>query len=528
MTVEINGSNGAMRIGTTVAADPSAGSLTLGSHVILNADSTVVPNNTNRPSVGRRGMLRFNDTNNSAEIFDGSNWADVGYYAGLPLGAIIAYPSETPPNDTFLRCNGGSLSRSTYTDLFNLIGSVYGPGTDTIGTTTFALPDIQGRTIVGKSSAGTFTTLNQKGGTETVQLDITQIPSHQHTVGSVSVSGSGSVSSTFTGTSVKTEKDGKHSHTLTGLLDNKYWTEPAWNGPGNQRDNRYYNNQTVTTTEDAGHTHSFTASGSIVSTLTLNEFNTAPTNTGFTGGAGSHNNLQPYIVLNYYIKATKESKRYASALVSDARVKYNVRDMDSKEAMNAILSLQPKRYEYVDKTISDFEKHVGFIAQETKYCIPESVRTKRDFIPNVYSMAKVVVYNENESSSILLTSVQKPITNIITDELKEQVRESKKNQTQDGGNAYYSLKGVKLKLFNRAKQPFCVVCIESVDDYNILVENCNNQSMLKSDEYFVYGQEVEDYHYMNNDAIFSTLVSAFQELGISEIVGGLKIIRNFK
>ena len=36
---------------------------------------------------------------------------------------------------------------------------------------------------------------------------------------------------------------------------------------------------------------------------------------------------------------------------------------------------------------------------------------------------------------------------------------------------------------------------------------------MKSDEYFVYGQEVEDYHYMNNDAIFSTLVSAFQELG---------------
>jgi hypothetical protein len=30
--------------------------------------------------------------------------------------------------------------------------------------------------------------------------------------------------------------------------------------------------------------------------------------------------------------------------------------------------------------------------------------------------------------------------------------------------------------------------------------------------YFVYGQEIEDYHYMNNDAVFSTLVSAFQAL----------------
>jgi hypothetical protein len=226
-----------------------------------------------------------------------------------------------------------------------------------------------------------------------------------------------------------------------------------------------------------------------------------PAVSGSRGGDGTHNNLQPYIVLNYYIKATKESKRYASALVSDARVKYNVRDMDSKEAMNAILSLQPKRYEYVDKTISDFDKHVGFIAQETKYCIPESVRTKRDFIPNVYSMAKVTV---RQTSSILLTSVQKPITCIIVDELKEQGSGESK-QT-------YSIKGVKLKLFNRAKQPVCVTCIESIDDYNIVVESCTNQCTLTSDEYFVYGQEVEDYHYMNNDAIFSTLVSAFQEL----------------
>jgi len=126
-------------------------------------------------------------------------------------------------------------------------------------------------------------------------------------------------------------------------------------------------------------------------------------------------------------------------------------------------------------------------------------------------MAKVTVYNETETSSILLTSVQKPITSIIIDELKDQLKES--NQKQPSCENAYSIRGVKLKLFNRAKQMICVMCVESVDDYNILVENCNNQSMLKSDEYFVYGQEVEDYHYMNNDAIFSTLVSAFQELG---------------
>jgi uncharacterized protein YdcH (DUF465 family) len=33
-----------------------------------------------------------------------------------------------------------------------------------------------------------------------------------------------------------------------------------------------------------------------------------------------------------------------------------------------------------------------------------------------------------------------------------------------------------------------------------------------NDDYFVYGQEIDDYHYMNNDAIFSTLVAAFHNL----------------
>jgi microcystin-dependent protein len=538
VSFEINGADGTMRIGGggSTVSDPSAGSLTLGSHLILSG-ATDVPNTANRPGVGKRGMLRFNNDNNSAEIFDGTKWADVGYYAGLPLGSIIAYPSETEPNSTFLNCNGASLSRATYNDLFNLIGTTYGFGTDTLGATTFALPDIRGRTIVGKGTGGTFTALNQTGGTETVTLDVNQIPSHDHSVGSVTVSGSGSVqtqvqsSGTFTGRTITTDFDRQgdaitdttkpvgHSHGAGwagGGLHSGNWKD-VW-------DQRYFqplagfSDATPLQIYGSTHKHFFTASGDISvsssaqSSLTLGSFTTQGTQTGVKGGGLSHNNLQPYIVLNYYIKAKKESKQYAAALVSDVRVKHNIKDMDSEQSMNAILSLQPKRYEYVDKTISEFEKHIGFIAQETKYCIPESVRTKREFIPNIYSMAKLVVYNQIETSSILLTSVQKPITSIITDELKEQVRESKQKQTQDGDNAY-SLKGVKLKLFNRAKQPICVTCIESVDEYNILVENCNSQSTLKSDEYFVYGQEVEDYHYMNNDAIFSTLVSAFQELG---------------
>jgi len=119
-------------------------------------------------------------------------------------------------------------------------------------------------------------------------------------------------------------------------------------------------------------------------------------------------------------------------------------------------------------------------------------------------MAKITV--KVETNSILLTSVQKPITTILITELKNQHIKENKNCHE------YTVKDIKLRIFNRAKQPICVKCNEAIDEYNILIEPCNNQNVLKNDEYFIYGQEIDDYHYMNNDAIFSTLVSAFQKL----------------
>jgi microcystin-dependent protein len=519
LTFEVNGSNGAMRIGNgaNVVADTTAGSLTLGSHIILNNASNVTHNTSTRPT-GRKGLIRFNDDTNSAEIYDGSVWADVGYYAGLPLGAIIAYPSDTAPNDTFLLCNGGSISRSTYQDLFNLFNVnnnlLYGSQ----DSTSFNLPNIQGRTIVGKGG-GTFTALNQTGGVEDVTLNINQIPSHNHSVASIGVTGT--VQFQGSAIDINTSSEGAHSHggtaseatehthqygviitqNTSGMGNNwsGYRTNPQWQWPNSTSGHKV----TVQIASDGAHTHKVqtTPSGTIYYQLATQ----STAQSGSNGGSGSHTNLQPFIVLNYFIKAKKESKRYSSTpLVSDARVKKNIQNMDSAEALNVILSLKPKRYEYVDKSISEFKNHIGFLAQEIKQYIPECVQTKREFIPNVYSMAKVTV--KIETNSILLTSVQKPITTILIAELKNQHIKENKHCQDDTVN------GVKLQIFNRAKQPICVKCNEAIDEYNILVEPYNKQIVLTNDEYFVYGQEIEDYHYMNNDAIFSTLVSAFQEL----------------
>ena len=487
---EIYGSNGATRIGTNTTANGSAGSLVLGSHLILNADtSAATPTAGNRPS-DARGLLRFNDDNNSAEIFDGSAWADVGYYAGLPLGAIIAYPSATSPSTAFILCDGNSLYRyGTYADLFALIGFTYGGSGD-----YFYLPNIKGKTIVGYDGGdSTFNPLGKVGGAKTHTLTISEMPGHTHPVPGTSVSGS--VSSTFTGTASNTGAGTAHSHGYVDQICNNQ--DGTWGGGG-------YNigqsgSAGKTTAPESLHTHPFTPSGTVSSSFSGS---TSATTASTTGGDTSHNNLQPYIVLNYFIKVLKDSKRYNATLTSDIRVKRNIVPMQSDQAIESIRRLQPKRYEYIDRNMSAFEQHIGFIAQEAKLCIPESVCTKREYIPNIYSMAKLT--SSEKPGNALLTSVQHPITKLI----KEQLLLNLDSDTNT------SIKGIKLKMFNKSKECFYVCCVASIDDYNVLVEplDASTTAILLSADYFVYGQEIDDYHYMNNDAVFSTLVSAFQAL----------------
>ena len=78
------------------------------------------------------------------------------------------------------QCNGQLLPINQNQALFSLLGTTYGGN----GTTTFALPNLQGRTPLhfGQGSGLSNRALGQVGGVETVTLQTTQIPSHTHTV----------------------------------------------------------------------------------------------------------------------------------------------------------------------------------------------------------------------------------------------------------------------------------------------------------------------------------------------------------
>jgi phage-related tail fiber protein len=69
----------------------------------------------------------------------------------VPTGSIMPWAANGNLPTGFLLCNGASVSRTTYSDLFNVIGTAFG----TASGTTFNLPDFQGRFLRGRdNSAG--------------------------------------------------------------------------------------------------------------------------------------------------------------------------------------------------------------------------------------------------------------------------------------------------------------------------------------------------------------------------------------
>ena len=63
----------------------------------------------------------------------------------MPIGVVLDYAGSTAP-DGFLVCDGRLVSRTTYSQLFAVIGTVWGAGD---GSTTFRLPPTSGRASVG-------------------------------------------------------------------------------------------------------------------------------------------------------------------------------------------------------------------------------------------------------------------------------------------------------------------------------------------------------------------------------------------
>lgn len=107
----------------------------------------------------------------------------------VPSGAVIPFAGSSVSSG-WLLCAGQAVSRTTYATLYSVIGTTFGVGD---GSTTFNLPDLRGRVLIGLdnmngSSANVVTgswadSVGGTGGAETHTLITNEMPAHTHTTG---------------------------------------------------------------------------------------------------------------------------------------------------------------------------------------------------------------------------------------------------------------------------------------------------------------------------------------------------------
>lgn len=169
------------------------------------------------------------------------------------IGEIIMFGGNFAIRN-FALCDGQLMQIISNTALFSLLGTTYGGD----GRTTFALPDLRGRTAIHPGSGPGLSTyrLGEKGGMESVTLTQNQMPSHTHA-----------------------------AEALSALLASSMAADST--APGNK---------------SLGHTDGaniysaavpdrFMAEGAVVTTVTNSD----------SGGDQSHENRMPYLGINHLI-----------------------------------------------------------------------------------------------------------------------------------------------------------------------------------------------------------------------------------
>jgi len=233
-----------------------------------------------------------------------------GSVLDMPLGTVLPIATESIPEGWML-CDGREISIEEYQGLYDLIGTTYGAGDSAFWAqvfypaTTFNIPDLRGRTIIGADdmggeSANTIqglpNVLGKFGGEQNHVLTADEIPS-QELMGSGQVLGGQGPASCCTGSGYVDASDG-------GV----YW-------------------------------------------------NLLPFVVNSNGGDQPHNNMQPYLALNYMIKAVSSADVFGeiTELIADQQ-----EQLDSLEQIVMDESVQEFSIECVDMGYSPLCGALGF------------------------------------------------------------------------------------------------------------------------------------------------------------------------
>jgi microcystin-dependent protein len=181
-----------------------------------------------------------------------------------PIGMISAFGGPSPPSGWFI-CDGSAVSRTSYAALFSAIGTYWGGGD---GTNTFNVPNLVNRTLVGYGSGASWG-FATTGGEANHTLAGGELPAHAHSI-----------------------NDPGHSHTIPQVAHHHTYVNPIGGFSGQVGTSQYSPSGAANTSDVVG------------DPSTVNSSFIGFNQTQVYGSNVPHNNMQPYAVIYYIIKAT--------------------------------------------------------------------------------------------------------------------------------------------------------------------------------------------------------------------------------
>lgn len=317
----------------------------------LDNDAVDVPQDTlaNRPAAGAAGRYFFSTDENVLYRSNGSAWKVIGPYvlddsvtsakiaadavgsSEIAAGAVTtseiadgtitktdlaaavqealwdvgdikpaAYPVTAGAEPSgWLLCDGRAVSRATYAALYAKLGGGSSPFGQGDGSTTFNLPDYQGRSLVGK---GTMSQVDAVGDNEGLAVG-SRKRSHHH---AVSATGSGYTGYTdtahyHTGTTDGMNANNPHSHPIGYGV---YAISDGSNNAGWPAGSGYYKTTGVASavaSQDINHGHTFTTGGASGGSNHRHDYSVNVS--GSAGDGAGPLDCEPFSVVNYLIKA---------------------------------------------------------------------------------------------------------------------------------------------------------------------------------------------------------------------------------
>ncbi len=191
----------------------------------------------------------------------------------VPIGTVLSYAGSTAPTN-FMIADGSEISRTTFSALFNIIGTTYGAGD---GSTTFNLPDLSDSFVRGKTTG----TPGSTGGTD----------SHTHDVDPplrTSSTASGHIHG-IDPPGISSNTNGNHNHgVVSGFASTSFDSHNHFVPSASTVIFADCESTPCRSTSPSSHTHSITGSGSHQHTVQIR------TNTDFDQGHTHFTDITPF------------------------------------------------------------------------------------------------------------------------------------------------------------------------------------------------------------------------------------------